>query len=114
MVGYGRCSGFGYFTIKLKESGEFIGEAGLADFHRDIVPSLNGYAEAGWALAPEHWGNGYAREAISAILAWYTGSPGKRPVACMINPENAVSIRLARAIGFKRRQKQSTMADRVY
>ena len=92
--------GFGYFTIRLKQTGAFIGEAGLADFHRKIVPSLDGYAEAGWALLPDQWGNGYAREAMSAILAWYDADPAKRPVACIINPENTVSIRLARDLGF--------------
>jgi RimJ/RimL family protein N-acetyltransferase len=95
--------GFGYFAIADRQTGAFIGEAGLADFHRDILPSMDGLAEAGWALLPDHWGNGLAAEALGAILSWYATTPDPRPVACIINPENAVSIRLARKIGFRAR-----------
>lgn len=95
--------GFGYFAITDRQTGAFLGEAGLADFRRQIEPSLDGYAEAGWALLPDHWGNGLSAEAMSAILEWYATTPDPRPVACIINLENAVSIRLARKIGFKER-----------
>lgn len=95
--------GFGYFAIKLKNTGEFIGEAGLADFHRQIEPPLDGQAEAGWALMPDSWGNGYAREALTSILGWYATVEDRRPVACIINPENTVSIRLACDLGFKQK-----------
>jgi RimJ/RimL family protein N-acetyltransferase len=93
--------GFGYFAIMGKETGAFLGEAGLADFHRQIEPSLEGYAEAGWAVLPDYWGNGLTAEAMEAILDWYASTPNPRPVACIINPENSVSAKLARKIGFK-------------
>ena len=95
--------GFGYFAITDKTSGAFLGEAGLADFHRQIDPSLDGHAEAGWAVIPDHWGNGFAREAVVAILGWHAGVTDRRPVACIINPENGVSVRLARDVGFRKK-----------
>ena len=52
-------------------------------------------------MIPDHWGNGFAREAVVAILGWYGGVTDRRPVACIINPENAVSVRLARDMGFR-------------
>jgi RimJ/RimL family protein N-acetyltransferase len=93
--------GFGYFAATLRENGVFLGEAGLADFHRQIEPSMAGFAEAGWALLPDHWGNGYAFEAVSAILAWYAATNTPRPVVCIMNPENTASFRLAVKLGFK-------------
>ncbi len=93
--------GFGYFAITDRQTGAFLGEAGLADFHRDITPSLDGFAEAGWALMPDAWGKGFALEALSAILAWYANTPAPRPVVCIISPDNAASIRLAEKSGFR-------------
>lgn len=97
--------GYGYFAITSKETGAFLGEAGLADFRRQIEPSLDGYAEAGWALLPDHWGRGFAAEAMSTILDWYATTPDPKPVACIINPENTVSVNLARSIGFAERAR---------
>ncbi|MGB8818963.1 MAG: GNAT family N-acetyltransferase [Rhizobiaceae bacterium] len=92
--------GFGYFAVTSKHTGAFLGEAGLADFNRQITPSLDGFAEAGWALMVHARGNGYALEALSAIIKWYSTTPNPRPVACIISPDNAASIRLAQKVGF--------------
>ena len=100
-IGFWPALGFGYFAITDKETGAFLGEAGLADFHRDITPTLDGFAEAGWALAPEAWGKGFAQQALSAVLAWYANTPAPRPVSCIISPDNAASIRLAEKTGFR-------------
>ena len=44
--------GFGYWAIEDKAEGRFLGEAGFADFKRDMTPSIEGLPEAGWVLAP--------------------------------------------------------------
>ena len=93
--------GFGYFAIVEKQSGQFIGEAGLADFHREISPSMSGHAEAGWALLPQFWGNGYATEALTGILGWYRAIPNARPVSCIVDLDNETSNRLALKCGFR-------------
>lgn len=93
--------GFGYFALIDKASGAYAGEAGLADFHREIEPSLAGQAEAGWALMPECWGKGLANEALSAILDWYLAQPAARPVSCFIDLDNKPSNRLAARVGFR-------------
>jgi RimJ/RimL family protein N-acetyltransferase len=95
--------GFGYFVVSEKRTGTYLGEAGLADFHRHITPSLSGHAEAGWALMPSYWGKGYAQEALTAIFNWYDTTPNPRPVACIINPDNAASLKLAHKTGFQLR-----------
>ena len=57
--------GFGYWAVFDKTSGEFIGECGFADFHRDITPSLRGIPELGYAVMPNAHGTGIASEMVS-------------------------------------------------
>jgi len=99
-VGHWGVMDFGYWVVRDKHSGRFIGEVGVADFHRDIDPPFGADLEAGWALAPDARGQGYGIEAVSALMRWRDASlPGTRTV-CMINPDNAPSIRLAAKCGF--------------
>jgi RimJ/RimL family protein N-acetyltransferase len=92
--------GFGYFAVLDRGSGAYLGDAGLADFHRDITPALHGFAEAGWVFGPGAWGRGVATEAVTALLGWYRTQPAARRVACIVAPENAASLRVARKCGF--------------
>jgi RimJ/RimL family protein N-acetyltransferase len=93
--------GFGYWVIRERETGRFVGEAGLADFRRDITPSLARAPEAGWALATWAHGQGFATEAVGAVLAWSDANlPAPRTV-CMITPANAASVRVAEKCGYR-------------
>jgi RimJ/RimL family protein N-acetyltransferase len=93
--------GFGFWVIRERTSGRFIGEVGFADFKRDIQPSLEGAPEIGWALAPWAWGKGFATEAVRASVEWgITHLVSKRTV-CLIGPENLASIRVAEKCGYK-------------
>lgn len=92
--------GFGYWVIADKASGAFLGEAGLADFRRVMTPSLNGMPEAGWVLTPAAQGQGFAREAVLAILAWADRHLAAAQTACIIDPTHAASHRLAHAVGY--------------
>lgn len=51
-AGHWTMLGYGYWVVREKDSGRFIGEVGLADYQRDIEPSLSGTPEMGWALSP--------------------------------------------------------------
>ncbi|HEY0776819.1 MAG TPA: GNAT family N-acetyltransferase, partial [Gemmatirosa sp.] len=62
--------GFGYWVVRERASGRFVGEVGLADFRRDVTPPLGGAPEVGWVLAPWAHGRGFATEAVRAALAW--------------------------------------------
>ena len=74
--------GFGYWVIEEKSSGEFVGELGFADWKREIEPAIQ-VPEAGWVLATEAHGKGYATEALPrAALAWAGRSfPCRKPPA---------------------------------
>jgi RimJ/RimL family protein N-acetyltransferase len=93
--------GFGYWVIEEKASGRFVGEAGFADFKREIEPSFAGVPEIGWALAPWAHGRGLATEAVGAAVAWGDGHFGATRTVCLIDPENAASIRVAEKCGYR-------------
>ena len=98
--------GYGYWVVRERASGRFVGEVGLADFRRDLTPPLDGAPEVGWALAPWAHGRGFATEAVSAAVAWGdahrppgTARPGR--TVCLIAPANTASVRVAEKCGFR-------------
>lgn len=92
--------GYGYWAVEETASGRCIGDIGYADFHRDIDPSFDGTPELGWVLAAHAHGKGYASEALQAVLAWGDAHFGPHRAACVIEPENVASLRLAARHGF--------------
>lgn len=93
--------GFGFWVIENLRTGQFIGEIGLAEYKRDLLPPLEETSEAGWALIPEAHGFGYATEALQAVIAWNDQHLDGSKIGCVIHPENTASIKLARKCGFK-------------
>ena len=92
--------GYGYWAVREKLSGRYLGDLGFADFHRECEPSIIGVPEAGWAIASWAQGRGFAREALSAALRWLDGERRFERSCCLIAPENAVSLHLAERHGF--------------
>jgi RimJ/RimL family protein N-acetyltransferase len=88
--------GYGFLAIEHAASGRVIGEAGFLErFAPGGEPRT---PEAGWALATPERGQGYAGEAMAAILAW--GDQRFERTKCVISAENAPSIALARRLGY--------------
>lgn len=100
-VGHWELMGFGFWVVREKSTGRFVGEVGLADFRRDIEPSFEGAREAGWVLSPSAHGKGFATEALRAALRWTEGRFGPERVVCIIDPENEASIKVAHKCGFR-------------
>lgn len=96
--------GFGYWVVRERDSGRFVGEVGFANFRRDLgdlSSHLDGVPETGWVLAPWAHGRGFATEAVRAALAWGDTQLGTARTACLIAPENAASIRVATRCGYR-------------
>lgn len=93
--------GFGYWVIREKSSGRFVGEVGFGNFRRTLSSPLPDVPEAGWVLAPWAHGKGYATEAVTAALHWAEGRFGHARACCIIAPENRPSIRVAERCGFR-------------
>ncbi len=92
--------GYGQWSVHEKASGERVGETGLFEARRDMVPSLIGIPEAGWAFAASAHGKGYATEAVRAAHAWADAHFGRVRTACIIAPENTASRRVALKCGY--------------
>lgn len=92
--------GFGYWLIEERSSGRFVGEAGFADFKREMTPPLDAAPEAGWALAPWAHGVGLATEAMRAIVAWGDAHL-ERDTVCLVDPDNHASLRVADKCGYR-------------
>jgi RimJ/RimL family protein N-acetyltransferase len=98
--GHWALMGFGYWVLRERATGRFVGEAGFGNFKREITPAFGGAPEAGWALASDLHRKGYATEAVTAILAWGDRKFLGARTVCLISPENLPSLRLAHALGF--------------
>jgi RimJ/RimL family protein N-acetyltransferase len=93
--------GYGYWAVEEKTSGRYVGELGFADFKRDIVPSIEGLPELGWALLPQFHGKGYASEALRTAVAWSDHHFTQRRTVCIIHRDNQRSFRVAEKLGYK-------------
>ncbi|GGO27285.1 GNAT family N-acetyltransferase [Deinococcus humi] len=95
--------GFGYWVLEERGSDRFVGEVGLGHFKRDVLaghPELAALPEAGWVLLPWAHGQGYAHEAVKAVLDWRDEHLPGHQTFCLIQPDNAPSLRLAAKVGF--------------
>lgn len=98
-IGQWTLFGYGAWILRETASGRLVGEIGLIEARRAIDPPIDA-PEVGWALATHAHGQGHAREALDTILAWTDAHPIRRTM-CIIDPENAPSIRLAGRIGYR-------------
>lgn len=92
--------GHGYWTLEERETGAFAGQVGFADFKRDLSVDISGIPEAGWVLSPSVHGRGYATEAMGAALEWADATLGASRTCCLIDPDNAASLNVARKLGY--------------
>jgi RimJ/RimL family protein N-acetyltransferase len=99
-AGHWALLGFGYWVIRETATERFVGEAGFADFHRHMTPSIEGVPEIGWALASWAHGKGFATEAVQAAIAWGDGHFPVRRTVCLIDPANTASVRVAEKCGY--------------
>lgn len=100
MIGHWQAMGFGYWAVEDKARGALIGEVGVADFKRVMSPSIKGELEAGWVLAPRAQGEGFATEAMIAVLGWAEKHQPGKAICAIIEPENVGSIKVAEKLGF--------------
>jgi RimJ/RimL family protein N-acetyltransferase len=100
-AGHWQWFGFGFWALEEKSSGLFIGELGFVDYKREIKPSITGTPELGYLLAAGVHGRGYATEALHAAVAWGDERFERARTVCIVNPENAASLRVAEKCGYK-------------
>jgi RimJ/RimL family protein N-acetyltransferase len=88
----------GKFIAERRADGAPVGRIGF-NFYDPVAWTLstapNALPELGWALLREHWGQGYATEAATAIRDWFAASR----VISLIAPDNLRSQRVAGRLG---------------
>ena len=87
--------GFGFYVVELIETGCAVGVCGLAK--RDFLDDI----DIGYAFPPQHWGQGYAYEAASAVLAHAKNEFGLTRIVATVRPDTAASIRLLEKLGLR-------------
>ncbi|WP_206363524.1 GNAT family N-acetyltransferase [Sphingomonas crocodyli] len=100
-AGHWALLGYGLFVVEEKATGRIIGEVGLADFKRGLGEDFDGAPEFAWVMSSDVHGKGYASEAAKAALGWIEVKMAPPRVVCIIDPENAASLRVAEKLGFR-------------
>lgn len=107
--------GFGPWSVVEKQSRQNIGYCGLFYF-----PDINGRPaiEVGYRLARTSWGQGYATEAVIAVLDYGFSKLCLQRIIAMIDPNNSASIRVAEKAGMRYEEdvmlEDYSYPDRVY
>lgn len=109
-IGHWHALGFGYWVVEDRQTGEFLGEVGFADYRREIAPPLTG-PEIGWVMAVPAHGKGLASEAVAAAVHWGDDNLGAQKTTCIIAPEHGASIRIAEKMGYSETLRTTFMAQ---
>ncbi len=94
--------GYGSFMVRRRGEAQIIGMCGMFQSLRGFSKGLDNVPEAGWVFHRDVWGQGFAKEAMQASLAWFDAAHGLQRITCMIDEDHAVSDRLATKLGFVR------------
>ncbi len=89
-------SGWFQRAIRLRESGQLIGDVGV-----NLPEDAKGSVEFGISLAPAHQGNGYASEVLRALFDCAFGPLGRHRVHASVDPRNLASVAMLRALGMR-------------
>lgn len=84
---------YAIWMIELK-TGTHIGELCFKGLDK------NGIAEIGYGINEKHQNNGYATEAVKAVLEWAFTNPNVTAIEAETEPENAASKRVLEKCGF--------------
>lgn len=90
-----------YYPIFVPESGELIGCCGLRPYFEDLSECNGGVYEIGFHLRRKFWGNGYAKEAASAVIDYAFEQIKAEKLFAGHHPENQASRILIEKLGFR-------------
>jgi len=91
-------NGIGRWAVELKESGTFIGWAGLK-WEENVRPGRP-YYDLGYRFHPEFWGQGYATEAATASIHYAFDQMQLPAIFAAADTEHAASNHILKKIGF--------------
>lgn len=92
--------GYCFWAIERKSDGAFLGFCGMKPGPEGTP--IHDQMEIGWRLARAHWGQGYAREAAEACIAWGWANTDTPEIAAMTVTANSNSWGLMERLGMVR------------
>ena len=84
------------WVVTHRDADGLVGTVTLCQWDRD-----NRRAEVGYMLSRDHWGRGYAREAVHAVLRFAFERLDLHRVEADVHPDNSASLRLLERLGFR-------------
>ena len=85
------------WTIKKKDTGEFLGEIGLS-----LAPERYRLATLHYSLLPEYWGKGFATEAAKTLITYCFEELNLHRIEAGCAVDNIASIRVLEKLGMHR------------
>src|SRR3990167_10800322 len=102
-ISYQEKNGMGFCLVFEKESGSFIGEAGL--FHL-LFDDTQSEIELGYHLHKKFWGKGYGTELAKALVHWGFQHLSTNKLVSTTYPDNVASQKVLKNAGFDCRSKK--------
>lgn len=90
--------GIGRWAVEWRETGEFVGWAGLKFLTKTMNERVN-YYDVGYRLLPQFWGMGIATEAARASLDYGFREMNLSKICGVAMPENLASCAVLQKIG---------------
>ena len=95
---HGHC----FWIIERRTDAQLLGACGIRRAGHAGTPVF-GKPELGWRLRESAWGQGYAKEAALATIAWAWANLGDAELVAYTVPANLASWGLMEALGMQRR-----------
>jgi [ribosomal protein S5]-alanine N-acetyltransferase len=106
MIASFEADGFGQLAVERKEDGALLGRCGILVWDPETwAPTRASEAEGpveievGYLFGRDHWGQGYATEAASAVRDWALANLQPERLIALIQPGNERSSGVARKLG---------------
>lgn len=100
-AGHWSLFGFGALAVVERAGGRVIGEVGAGFFRRGVDPMPDSVPEASWLFSSDVGGRGLAFEAMTGLLRWLAQATSHDRVACLVEPVNLPSLKLAETLGLR-------------
>jgi RimJ/RimL family protein N-acetyltransferase len=110
--------GYGLLGVERKEDGALVGRCGLLVWDPEtwtLTEDDDGPVEieVGYLVGRDHWGNGYATEAATAVRDWALAELRLERLIALIYPDNRRSIRVAEKLGMEPEGEIETFGNRL-
>ena len=94
--------GFGFMAMQHKENGDLLGYCGLKTVDNPLAPMVGDF-ETGWLLRADYWRQGFAYEAVLAVLEFGFSRFDAPHIVALTSDRNAPSWRLMEKLGMTKR-----------